>query len=41
MAENSEDKPPLFKRWRGWYILVLGFLTLQILLYYWLTQSFA
>jgi hypothetical protein len=38
---TSEDKPPVFASWRGWYLLVLGTLALQMLLYYWLTQSFA
>jgi hypothetical protein len=37
----SDEKPPVFKNWRGWYRLVLGFMVLQIVLYYWLTQLFA
>jgi hypothetical protein len=37
---NLEDKPPGFKSWRGWYWLVLGVLAIQIILYYWLTNSF-
>ncbi len=41
MTDTPQDKPPLFKTWRGWYILVLGVLFIQIVLYFWLTQSFA
>jgi hypothetical protein len=39
--ENSEDRPPVFSSWRKWYLLVLGALALQIILYFWLTQAFA
>ena len=38
MTEESE-KPPLFRSWRGWYLLVAGFLLLQILLFTLLTKS--
>ncbi|WP_262899472.1 hypothetical protein [Chryseosolibacter histidini] len=38
---TSEDKPPVFASWRSWYTLVLGVLVIQMLLYYWLTRSFA
>lgn len=41
MQKPTDDQPPVFHRWRGWYLLVLGFLLLQIILYYWLTKSFA
>jgi hypothetical protein len=37
---HLEDKPPVFKSWRGWYWLVLGVLAVQIILFYWLTNSF-
>jgi hypothetical protein len=41
MSDNyHEEKPPVFKSWRGWYWVVLGALALQILFYYWLTNSF-
>jgi len=40
MTDESE-KPPLFPSWRGWYLLVTGFLLLQILLFTLLTQSCA
>jgi hypothetical protein len=38
MTDESE-KPPLFSSWRGWYLLVTGFLLLQILLFTLLTKS--
>ncbi len=38
---ETEGKPPVFKTWRHWYLLVLSVLLIQVLLYYWLTQSFA
>jgi len=37
--ENIE-KPPGFKSWKGWYLLVLGNLTLLILLFYLFTKIF-
>jgi len=41
MTNTSEEKPPLFNSWRGWYVLVLGVLVVEILLFYWLTVSFS
>jgi hypothetical protein len=38
---QDDNKPPLFSRWRGWYVLVLSVLLLQMLFYYWLTHVFA
>lgn len=40
-SDTSSEKPPVFKSWKRWYVLVLGVLVLQIILYYWLTRSFA
>ncbi|HEX6223654.1 MAG TPA: hypothetical protein VFZ52_04560 [Chryseolinea sp.] len=37
---HLEDKPPVFKSWKGWYYLILGVLVVQIILYYLLTNSF-
>lgn len=28
----TEDKPPLFNSWKGWYALVLGALAVTIIL---------
>jgi hypothetical protein len=32
---NSEEKPLFFKKWRHWYVLVLGTLALIIFLLEW------
>lgn len=40
MNSTSPDTPPVFKRWRGWYTLVLAALVLQIILYTWLSFAF-
>jgi hypothetical protein len=34
-------KPPVFKSWQHWYWLVIGVMMAQIILYYWLTRTFA
>lgn len=39
-ANLQEETPPVFKRWRHWYLLVIAFLVVQVLLFYWLTVSF-
>ena len=39
--EGTMDSPPVFKSWRTWYWLVLIVLLLQIILYSWITASFA
>lgn len=36
----EEEKPPLFKSWRGWYTLVLGNLIFLIILFYIFTKVF-
>ena len=38
--EKLPDKPPLFKSWRTWYALVIGFLVLLILLFVLFTEKF-
>ena len=35
------EKPPVFKSWKGWYMLVLAVLVLQIILYRILTMAFS
>lgn len=35
-----EEKPPFFRNWRNVYLLVIGFLVIQIVLYYILTIRF-
>jgi len=38
---SNNEKPPFFKDWRSWYILVIGELVLLILLFYWFTNAFS
>ncbi|HEY9006076.1 hypothetical protein [Ohtaekwangia sp.] len=37
----TPDKPPVFKTWQHWYWLVIGAMIVQIILYYWITRTFA
>ncbi len=37
----DEEKPPLFRTWRGWYLALIVALLAQIIFYYWLTRLFA
>jgi len=39
--DDQKDKVPLFKSWTAWYTVVVGFLILLIVLFYWLTKTFA
>jgi len=39
--DDQKDKVPFFKTWTSWYVLVVGFLILLIVLFYWLTKTFA
>jgi hypothetical protein len=39
--DDQNDRVPLFKSWKGWYALVIGVLVLLIVLFYWLTKTFA
>ncbi len=41
MDKTEANNPPVFKTWRHWYALLLGALVVQIILYLWLTISFA
>lgn len=38
---EESEKPPLFKSWMGWYILVLGVLVFQVIIYHLLTVAFS
>jgi hypothetical protein len=40
MAEIDE-RPPLFRTWRGWYLLLIGFLLGQIILFLLFTKYFS
>jgi|GEM_PF-1038552 len=36
----ADSRPPLFKRWRSWYLLVLAVLAVLILLFYLFTNHY-
>src|SRR5688500_4637985 len=38
---TDPEKPPLFKTWSGWYLLVLSVLVLQIIIYRIVTLAFS
>ena len=38
---QSEQRPPIFKSWRGFYRFLVFFLLLQILIYYYLTLRYS
>lgn len=38
---DPNDKPPFFRRWSHWYMLVIGFLAVLIILFYLVTKKFA
>lgn len=40
MMDANDEKPPLFKKWSGWYWLVMGVLFIQIIVYIAITNSF-
>jgi hypothetical protein len=37
---SEESKPPVFKKWSGWYWLVAAVLVFQIIVYTLITNSF-
>ncbi|MEQ9442447.1 MAG: hypothetical protein RIG62_25640 [Cyclobacteriaceae bacterium] len=39
--DTNDQQPPSFSSWKGLYALVLGTLAVLILLFYWLTQTYA
>lgn len=41
MEVQEEEKPPIFNSWKGWYLLVIGFLFIQIVIYFFITRSFS
>jgi hypothetical protein len=36
-----DEKPPIFKSWKSWYVLVVGFLVLLIILFSFFTKHFS
>jgi len=41
MSPVENEQIPLFKKWRYWYWLVIGFLLLLVVLFYLFTKFFA
>lgn len=39
--KKVREKIPLFRSWAQWYALVLGFLIVQIILFYLFTKRFS
>lgn len=40
-GENTkEEQVPVFNSWKSWYILTIGFLLVQIVLYFGITKFF-
>lgn len=39
--EEIQEKPPVFKSWKGWYWLLMAVLAIQIIVYLMITQSFS
>ncbi len=39
--QPDDQRPPIFKSWRGFYRFLLFFLLLQILIYYFLTLRYS
>jgi hypothetical protein len=37
----TNDKPPIFKSWNGWYVTVILVLILQILIFLMFTNHFS
>jgi len=38
---KNQDKPPVFNTWNSWYLTVLLVLFVEILIFLWITNSFA
>ena len=39
MNRESDNHPPLFRKWKYWYLLVLVVLMLEIILFYIITKK--
>ena len=40
MSIDPQEQPPVFKKWKGWYWLVISVLLIQIIAYTIITNSF-
>ena len=41
MADQDQEKTPLFKSWQYWYVLVITFLVVLIILFSLFTKRFS
>lgn len=41
VEQEAEEKPPYFKSWKGWYLLVIGNLIFLIILFYLFTIHYS
>jgi hypothetical protein len=41
MLHKDPEKVPLFGKWKHWYWLVIGFLSMLIILFYLFTKNFS
>ena len=39
--EETNERPPVFKTWNGWYIMVITVLVAQIILFIYFTKYFS
>jgi hypothetical protein len=39
--EIVKESPPVFKKWSGWYWLVIAITVIQFVIYFFITQSFS
>lgn len=40
VESTGQERPPVFKKWKGWYWLVMSVLLIQIIVYALITNSF-
>jgi len=38
---NEDEKPPIFKSWKGWYTLLIAVLMIEILLFFIFSNYFS
>jgi len=41
MENNTEDRPPFFKKWSGLYIFLVAVEVVLILFFIWITNTFS
>ena len=37
---TPQEKPPVFRKWRSWYLLEISILALNVVLFYLITRFF-